>query len=416
MLYHNKNEKLDERKFYGASRYKKVDGGKKGNQTAEKKMRVDDGIFRHPVDSRVWKHFDETYPDFASDARNVRLGLATDGFNPFKSMSISHTWPVIVIPYNLPPWLCMKQDNFILFVLTQGPKEPGNKIDVYLQSLIEELKELWVDGVTYDASKNEMFTLRASLIWTINYFPGYANLSGWSTKELQMARQAFSGTGGSSNGDASMNQSSSSNVNGKRKGRGLAKKTCNWGVKKLLIDFDANGRPCGVEGLECRVKKNGYYAYTTDEERLDNCLASVVESQLPVLVSIWGREDVEGEATDRISMFMASHKGAKDITTQRMIEELEISRPELKESKDTPQELHNLFIEKFGEDKHRGMRCLGRGITPSMIYGRRSRVPTTSAETVAAIRTEFEENLNYKNMKQWFAFKLNEKHAGLKWS
>ncbi|XP_074342166.1 uncharacterized protein LOC141679607 [Apium graveolens] len=212
MLYRNENEKLDECKICGASRYKKVDGGKKGNQTAEKNMwyfplkprlqrkfcssktddlmrwhsenRVDDGIFRHPADSRAWKHFDEIYPNFASDVRNVRLGLAADGFNPFRSMSISHsTWPVIVTPYNLPPWLCMKQDNFILSVLTQGPKEPGNKIDVYLQPLIEELKELWEDGVqTYDASKNEMFTLRASLMWTINDFPGYANLSGWSTK------------------------------------------------------------------------------------------------------------------------------------------------------------------------------------------------------------------------------------------
>ncbi|XP_074377068.1 uncharacterized protein LOC141718588 [Apium graveolens] len=88
--------------------------------------RVDDGVFRHPTDSHAWKYFDDIYPYFASGAHNLRLGLAADGFNPFRSISISHsTWPVIVIPYNLPPWLCMKQDNFILSVLTQGPKEPG---------------------------------------------------------------------------------------------------------------------------------------------------------------------------------------------------------------------------------------------------------------------------------------------------
>lgn len=46
----------------------------------------------------------------------------------------------------------MKQMNFILYVLTQGPKERGNKIDVYLQSLIKELKEIWEDGIqTYDS-------------------------------------------------------------------------------------------------------------------------------------------------------------------------------------------------------------------------------------------------------------------------
>lgn len=68
-------------------------------------------------------------------------------------------------------------------MIFDGPKGHGNRIDVYLQPLIEELKELWHEGVnTYDASKNEMFKLQAALLWTINDFPAYANLSGWSTK------------------------------------------------------------------------------------------------------------------------------------------------------------------------------------------------------------------------------------------
>ncbi|GJY72025.1 hypothetical protein Tco_0475728, partial [Tanacetum coccineum] len=47
----------------------------------------------------------------------------------------------------------MKQPSFILSVLIDGPKAPGDKIDVYLQPLIDELKDLWRDGVsTYDAS------------------------------------------------------------------------------------------------------------------------------------------------------------------------------------------------------------------------------------------------------------------------
>lgn len=37
--------------------------------------RVDDGILRYHADSRAWKCFDERYPDYASDARNIRLGL-----------------------------------------------------------------------------------------------------------------------------------------------------------------------------------------------------------------------------------------------------------------------------------------------------------------------------------------------------
>ncbi|XP_060960875.1 uncharacterized protein LOC115723900 [Cannabis sativa] len=145
---------------------------------------VNDGYMRHPRDSPAWMTFDHKYMDFAADPRNVRLGLASDGMNPFKTLSVSHnTWPAIMIPYNLPPWLCMKQPNFIMSLLIPGPEAPGNNIDIYLEPLIEELKILWEVGVeTFDTSTRENFMLRASLLWTISDFPAYANLSGWSTK------------------------------------------------------------------------------------------------------------------------------------------------------------------------------------------------------------------------------------------
>ncbi|KAL0336705.1 UNVERIFIED_CONTAM: hypothetical protein Sradi_4882400 [Sesamum radiatum] len=148
------------------------------------KGRVDDGKFRHPTNSFAWKDFDKKKIAFASDCCNVRLGLATDGFSPSTMMNVSHsTWPVILIPYNLPPWACMKKGNFLLSILFDGPKGPGNMINVYLQLLIEELKELWEDGVeSYDVSKNEMFILKVALTWTISDLPGYSILSGWGTK------------------------------------------------------------------------------------------------------------------------------------------------------------------------------------------------------------------------------------------
>ncbi|XP_012846911.1 PREDICTED: uncharacterized protein LOC105966882 [Erythranthe guttata] len=148
--------------------------------------RIDDGILRHPADSQAWKNFDERNPTFASDIRNVRLGLATDGFNPFGTMNVSNSiWPVVLLTYNLPPWLCMKQPSLILSIIIDGPKGPGNKIDVFLQPLIDELKELWDIGVqTYDASADQVFQLHAALLWTISDFPGYGNISGWSTKGM----------------------------------------------------------------------------------------------------------------------------------------------------------------------------------------------------------------------------------------
>ncbi|XP_039137103.1 uncharacterized protein LOC120274629 [Dioscorea cayenensis subsp. rotundata] len=146
--------------------------------------RTKDGNLRHPADSECWKNLDARYPDFSSETRNIRLGLACDGFNRFKTINVTHsTWPIILIPYNLPPWMCMKQPNFILSLLIPDPKGPRNNIDVYMEPLINKLKELWEDGIeTFDASMNETFRMRAAILWTINDFPAYANLSGWSTK------------------------------------------------------------------------------------------------------------------------------------------------------------------------------------------------------------------------------------------
>ncbi|CAI0559000.1 unnamed protein product [Linum tenue] len=148
------------------------------------KCNDDDGWLRHPADSKEWKDFDLQFPSFAEDARNIRLGLASDGFNPFGNMSNSYSmWPVVLTPYNLPPWMCMKEPYLFLTLLIPGPTAPGKDIDIYMQPLIDELKELWSDGIqTFDTHSKSNFQLHAAVLWTINDFPAYGNLSGWSTK------------------------------------------------------------------------------------------------------------------------------------------------------------------------------------------------------------------------------------------
>ena len=76
-----------------------------------------------------------------------------DGINPHKSLSSKHSyWPIIMIIYNLPPWLCIKKKFMMLSLLLLGPRQPGNDIDVYLESLLEDLKTLWdVRVQAYDA-------------------------------------------------------------------------------------------------------------------------------------------------------------------------------------------------------------------------------------------------------------------------
>ena len=58
----------------------------------------------HPSDADAWKYFNSRHPLKAEEARNVRVALATDGFNPYGMMAAPYTcWPVFVIPLNLPP-------------------------------------------------------------------------------------------------------------------------------------------------------------------------------------------------------------------------------------------------------------------------------------------------------------------------
>ncbi|XP_018475621.1 uncharacterized protein LOC108846934 [Raphanus sativus] len=139
-----------------------------------------DGKLRHPVDSVTWDQTNEKYPGFAAEERNMRLGLSTDGFNPFNMKNTMYScWPVLLVNYNLPPDLCMKKENIMLTLLIPGPQQPGNSIDVYLEPLIDDLQHLWSTGeLVYDALTRSTFTLRSMLLWTISVFPAYGNLAG----------------------------------------------------------------------------------------------------------------------------------------------------------------------------------------------------------------------------------------------
>ncbi|XP_020963575.1 uncharacterized protein LOC110265122 [Arachis ipaensis] len=120
---------------------------------------------------------------FSCKPRNVRMGLASDGFNSYKTMSIRYSiWPMVLTIYNLLPWDCMKQHSMMLSLLIPSPSSPNRNIDIYLQPLIDELKELWEnDFETYDASSGKLFRVHAALLWTISDLPSYSMLSGWHT-------------------------------------------------------------------------------------------------------------------------------------------------------------------------------------------------------------------------------------------
>jgi hypothetical protein len=81
-----------------------------------------DGVMVHPSDGEAWKHFNSVHPYFSAESRNVRLGLCTDGFNPFGSFAAPHSyWSVILTVYILPPGMCMRPEFMFLSIVIPRP-------------------------------------------------------------------------------------------------------------------------------------------------------------------------------------------------------------------------------------------------------------------------------------------------------
>jgi len=99
--------------------------------------RVVDGMLRHLADSPQWKFFYHDYPDFRKEERNLCYALSIDIINPHGIQSSKHTtWPVIMMIYNLPPWLYMKLKYMMLTMLIWWSYQPRNDIGIYLAPLI----------------------------------------------------------------------------------------------------------------------------------------------------------------------------------------------------------------------------------------------------------------------------------------
>jgi hypothetical protein len=108
-------------------------------------------MMSHPVDSEAWQTLDYFDPEFARDPRSVRLGLLTDGFQPHSTDSHPYfCCPVFVMPYNLPPDKCLKEEFIFLALVIPGPKEQRKQMNIFLQPLFEELKNLWSGVDAYD--------------------------------------------------------------------------------------------------------------------------------------------------------------------------------------------------------------------------------------------------------------------------
>ena len=120
---------------------------------------------------------------------SIRLGLAMDGVNPFGLRSSSWiTWPMVLVNYNIPPWLAIKKGHILLSLIVLE-KHKGKNMDVYLAPLIDELLVLWNGVDVFDASQrfgHRQTTIHGILMWTMHDWPGYGECSSMCYNELTM--------------------------------------------------------------------------------------------------------------------------------------------------------------------------------------------------------------------------------------
>ncbi|KAK4397156.1 hypothetical protein Sango_1552200 [Sesamum angolense] len=97
------------------------------------------GIHVHPSNTEALRYFDQTYSDFARSPKMLDRVCAWMGLHCKGSTVVHLCWPVILTPYNLPPRMCMSFEYMFLTMVIPG-----------------------------DNAKNETFTMRAALMWTVN--------------------------------------------------------------------------------------------------------------------------------------------------------------------------------------------------------------------------------------------------------
>ena len=149
----------------------------------------DGEVMTHVSDSAQWQWINDRYSaEFGHEDRNIRMAMIADGFNPSGDKRSTYSiWAVMMINYNLAPWLCTKKYFMMLAVLIPGPKSvTQDRFDEFIGPLLDELLELWTYGIyCFDAARyreSSHFVMKAMVIWTIGDFPAYGVMAGCTTK------------------------------------------------------------------------------------------------------------------------------------------------------------------------------------------------------------------------------------------
>ena len=125
----------------------------------ERERTIPENILGDISDGLVWKSFKE---HFLSSPFSYLLTINVDWFQPFKRTEYS-VGGIYATIQNLPREKRYKEENAILIGIIPGPKEPSLSIDTYLKPLINELKSMYVNGISVSTPQGTQITVRVAV-------------------------------------------------------------------------------------------------------------------------------------------------------------------------------------------------------------------------------------------------------------
>jgi hypothetical protein len=148
---------------------------KEYNFNPSKIVDVFDGdIYRNLLGKRVTVNGVPQSHTYFCDHRDIAMGLATDGFGPFKHRKTT-AWPLILYNYNLPPELRFCKGFHLPLGVIPGPKKPHD-FDSFMWPMVQELAQLEAGVSAFDAMTQTACLLRAFLIIVFGDIPAVSML------------------------------------------------------------------------------------------------------------------------------------------------------------------------------------------------------------------------------------------------
>jgi hypothetical protein len=132
----------------------------------------DSDIMSHLADGEASHTLDRFDLEFVRDLRSVHLGLSMNGFQLHDTDSRPYSsWPVFIVPYNLPPNKFLKQGFIFLALVIPGLKESKKQMNIFLRLLMEEMKD--------DSHLKCRFNLCDVYLWLIHDYLTYDKYAYW---------------------------------------------------------------------------------------------------------------------------------------------------------------------------------------------------------------------------------------------